>query len=58
MGQFKLICCNCGSENVLEKSCRDRLGCEGAVTVYGEGIQRKCTDCGNEDFAIFKTWKE
>ena len=29
---------------------------EQAELIRGEGIQRKCTECDNEDFVIFRTW--
>ncbi len=56
MGRFKLVCCKCGSDNILEKSGVRRLvqGQEGCV--HGEGIERLCTECNNEDFFITKTW--
>jgi len=53
---FKLICGKCGSVNVLEQSEKKKLGKEGANIIYGKGVQRKCTECDNEDFVIFKTW--
>lgn len=56
MGMFKLTCGKCGSINVLEKSGHNILGREGNHIIYGEGIQRKCTECDNEDFSIFRTW--
>lgn len=56
MGGFKLICCQCGSDKVLEKSARNKLDWTGDRVEYGEGIQRKCLDCDNESFVIFRTW--
>ncbi|HYF82502.1 MAG TPA: hypothetical protein VEB00_05695 [Clostridia bacterium] len=56
MGMFKLTCGKCGSIYILEKSGRNILGREGDSIIYGEGIQRKCTECDNEDFTIFRTW--
>lgn len=57
-GKFKLLCCKCGSDNVLEKSGRDKIDCEGGRAVHGEGIQRRCQDCDNEEFHIYRTWTE
>lgn len=56
MGGFKSICCKCGSNNILEKSGQKMLDWIGDSAIYGEGIQRKCTECDNESFVIFKTW--
>lgn len=56
MGGFKLICCKCGSDKILEKSSENKLDWEGDSTIYGYGIQRKCTECDNEDFVIHRTW--
>jgi hypothetical protein len=53
---FKLVCGKCGSVNVLEKSGEKVLNRKGANLIYAKGIQRKCTECDNEDFIIFKTW--
>lgn len=58
MGGFKLNCCQCGSDKVLEKSSKNNLDWAGDHIIYGEGIQRKCLDCNNESFIIFRTWKE
>jgi hypothetical protein len=55
---FKLTCGKCGSINVLEKSGRNILDRECDRVIYGEGIQRKCTECDNEDFIIFRTWRQ
>ncbi|NJD01257.1 MAG: hypothetical protein FIA99_01360 [Ruminiclostridium sp.] len=55
-GGFKLICCQCGSDIVLEKSGKSKLDWSGKHIKYGEGIQRKCLNCSNESFEIFKTW--
>jgi hypothetical protein len=56
LGGFKLICSQCNSDNVLEKSEMKKLDWSGERAKYGEGIQRKCLDCNNETFVIFKTW--
>lgn len=56
MTGFRLLCGNCGSDNVLEKSGQRMLDSIEDRAKYGEGIQRKCLDCKNEDFIIFKTW--
>ena len=56
MGRFKLICGRCGSNYVLEKSGVVRLTQVQGGYVYGEGMQRLCTECSNEDFIISKTW--
>jgi predicted nucleic-acid-binding Zn-ribbon protein len=53
---FKLICGKCGSINVLEKSEEKILAGDGANIIHGKGVQRKCIECDNEDFVIFKTW--
>lgn len=55
MGEFKLICCQCGSDNIVERSGDKRLDCIGDSTVHAEGIQRKCTNCNNEAFVIIRT---
>ncbi|KUO77698.1 MAG: hypothetical protein APF77_13225 [Clostridia bacterium BRH_c25] len=56
MGGFKLICSQCGSDKVLEKSSENKLDWIGDKAVYGEGIQIRCTECDNEEFMIFRTW--
>ena len=56
LGGFKVVCCRCGSDNVLEKSGKSRLDWTGDRIEYGEGIQRRCQDCSNEAFVIFRTW--
>lgn len=56
LGGFRLICGNCGSDKVIEKSGRNKLDWVADKVKYGEGIQRKCTDCSNEEFIIFRTW--
>jgi len=53
---FRLVCGNCGSDSVLEKSGHKLLDCIEDRARYGEGIQRKCLDCRNEEFIIFRTW--
>jgi hypothetical protein len=58
LGRFKVICCKCGSDKILEKSSRNQVDCEGTRIIYGEGVQRKCLDCDNEEFYVFKTWEE
>lgn len=55
MGMFRLVCGKCGSINVLEKSGWSILDRKGDFEIYAEGIQRKCTECDNEDFVIFRT---
>lgn len=55
---FRLICCQCGSDNVLEKSGKRKLDCKGNSIVLGEGVERKCLDCSNESFVFFRTWLE
>ena len=56
MGGFRLICGKCGSPNIIEKSGRNKLDWVGDRVKYGEGIQRKCLECDNECFIIFRTW--
>lgn len=56
MGMFKVVCGKCGSVYVLEKSSENILDSKGNRVIRGEGIQRKCIECDNEDFVIFKTW--
>jgi len=56
LGMFKLTCGKCGSINVLEKSGHNILDGKSDEVIYGEGIQRKCTECDNEDFTIIRTW--
>ncbi len=58
MGKFKVICCQCGSDKIIEKSEKRVVDNTGNHIVYGEGIQRRCQDCSNEDFSIFKTWAQ
>jgi hypothetical protein len=58
MGGFKIICSCCGSDKIVEKSAINRIGMVGTYEKYGEGMLRKCTDCDNEDFAIFRTWEQ
>jgi hypothetical protein len=58
MGRFRIICSECGSDKILEKSSQTVLSSEGNSYIYGEGIQRKCIECSNESFVIFKTWKQ
>ena len=58
MNGFRLICCRCGSANVIEKSGKRKLDCQGDRIKLGEGIERKCLDCSNETFVIFRTWDE
>lgn len=58
MAGFRLICGNCGSDQVLEKSARKRLDFFSGRVKYGEGIQRKCNECHNEDFIALKTRME
>lgn len=58
MGMFKVVCAKCGSVYVLEKSGWSMLNSNVDSAIYGEGIQRKCTECDNEDFVIFRTWKQ
>ncbi|MFZ5969204.1 MAG: hypothetical protein ACOYVK_18770 [Bacillota bacterium] len=56
MGGFRLVCGQCGSDKVIEKSAKNKLEWLGGRGKYGEGIQRKCLDCDNESFIIFRTW--
>lgn len=56
MSGFKLVCCNCGSANIVEMSGRKKLDWNGKRIKYGEGIERKCLGCSNESFEIFKTY--
>jgi hypothetical protein len=58
LGEFKVICCQCGSDKVIERSARNQLDRIDERVKYGEGIQRMCLDCSNESFNIFKTWTE
>ncbi|MHB1391692.1 MAG: hypothetical protein ACYCYE_01175 [Clostridia bacterium] len=58
MGMFRLVCGKCGSVYVLEKSSENILDRNGDKVIRGEGIQRKCTECDNEDLVIFKTWMQ
>ncbi|MGE5630938.1 MAG: hypothetical protein ACM3TR_07575 [Caulobacteraceae bacterium] len=58
MAGFKIICSQCGSDKVLEKIEKKALDWLGARVKYGEGIQRKCQDCDNESFIIFRTWMQ
>lgn len=58
LGRFRLICCKCGSDKILEKCSINKVDCEGTHIIYGECIQRRCLDCDNEEFSIFKTWTE
>lgn len=53
---FKLICSQCGSDKVIEKSGKNKLDWLGKHAKYGEGLQRKCLDCDNESFVIHRTW--
>lgn len=56
MGGFRLVCRQCGSDKVIEKSSRSKLDWSADRIKYGEGIKRICLDCNNEAFIIFKTW--
>lgn len=56
MGGFRVVCGKCGSDNIVEKSGRNKLDWVGDSVKYGEGIQRKCIECDNESFTIFRTW--
>ncbi|MFA4885702.1 MAG: hypothetical protein WC601_08010 [Desulfotomaculaceae bacterium] len=58
MAGFRLICGNCGSDQVLEKSAQKQLDFMAGRVKYGEGIQRKCNNCANEDFIVFRTWMQ
>jgi hypothetical protein len=55
---FKLICCKCGSDKVIEKSAKNKLDYIEEHIKYGEGIERKCLDCSNEAFIVYRTWLE
>lgn len=56
MKGFKLICCKCGSDKVLEMSSESTLDWAGDSAIQGEVLKRKCTECRNEDFVVLKTW--
>lgn len=56
MSGFKVICGKCGSDNIVEKSGKNTLDWVRDRPKIGEGIQRKCMDCDNESFVIFRTW--
>lgn len=58
MKGFRTICCQCGSDKVIEKSAKNELSRSETRVNYGEGMQRRCQDCNNESFTIFKTWFE
>lgn len=53
---FQLTCGKCHSDMVLEKIGHKQLDWVADRIKYGEGIQRKCLNCNNEDFIIFRTW--
>ena len=55
MGEFKVTCCKCGSDNVLEMSSRKKIDWVSGRIKYALGIQRKCIDCDNEDFVVLRT---
>lgn len=55
MTGFRLICGNCGSDSVLEKSAYKILDRLTGSVKYAEGLQRKCLGCNNEEFILFKT---
>lgn len=56
MGKFKLVCCQCGSDKVIEKNGQNKLDWVGDRIEFGEGIERQCLECSNESFVIFRTW--
>jgi len=56
LGSFKLLCSRCGTDNVIVKSGEKRFDKVKGGFIYGKGVQRKCTQCSNEDFVIFETW--
>jgi RNase P subunit RPR2 len=58
LGKFKVTCYKCGSDNILEKSGRARLERKGNRIIYGEGVQRRCQDCDNEELYILRTREE
>jgi hypothetical protein len=58
MKGFRVVCCQCGSENVMEKSSSEVLELADGEIKHGEGIRRMCNDCGNESFIIVKTWPQ
>ena len=58
MGRFKVICNECGSENIMERSQNINVEKIGKHIKCAQGIQRKCLECSNEGFMIFKTWLE
>ncbi len=51
-----MVCGQCGSDIILEKSGKVKLDWTGERIKYGEGVQRKCLNCNNEAFIIFRTW--
>ncbi|PAB59846.1 hypothetical protein [Anaeromicrobium sediminis] len=58
MGGFKIICSQCGSDKVIEKSGKNKIDRLGKRVKYAEGIERQCLDCDNESFVIHRTWCE
>ncbi len=53
MGGFKVICGNCGSDLVAEKSSYNKPFGE----VKAKVIQRICLDCNNKSFVLLGTHK-
>jgi len=53
-----VTCSQCGSDKILEKNQRNEIDWLRDRVKYGEGVQRKCLDCNNEAFVIYKTWSK
>lgn len=58
LANFKVICCKCGSDKILEKSSNGTLQKVDDPSIQGEGIQRKCMECDNEELFAVRTWVE
>lgn len=56
LGGFKLVCGQCGSDKVVQKSARKKLHEAKGCVIYAEGVERKCMDCSNESFVVHRTW--
>jgi hypothetical protein len=57
MDGFKIICCKCGSDKIVEKCENQVLELKGNKIFIGEGISIKCIECSNKDFLLLKTIK-
>lgn len=55
MGKFKVICAECNSDKIMEMTSRKQIDWSAGRVKYALGIQRKCTECKNEDFTITET---